>query len=512
MDGGPSGVCNRHAPNHLAKNTEVKSLLRERKQIGIAAACVVLIYGCAEDPNQGPASNGEKNSREAAQPNVLLIAVDDLNDWVGYTGAHPDTRTPNIDALAQRGTAFTQAYSQYPLCGPSRASLFAGLLPSTLGLYRHPRPDDLVVEAAEKHDTVLMHTFFRENGYKTMAAGKLMHRHVPEGSVDLSDARRSWDRMPDGNRVNFSSDGTMTDWGPFPGPEAEMSDPMTAEWAVQRLQENHEDPFLLMVGFIRPHVPWHVPQEYFDLFGDAKELTLPPYRADDLDDVSAYAQKTNTRAEMPRTPWLIRNDVWHDMVQAYLASVNFADHYVGQVLDALENSPYADNTIIVLFSDHGYLLGEKNTTQKHSLWERANKVPLIIAGPGLPKGERRAQTVGLLDIYPTLLDLANLPANPVNEGHSLKPILDDEGIDWDFPTITQYRLEDEGTDFHGQTVQSGPWRYSLYGDGSEELYNHQDDPNEWTNLAANPETREQHSELIESLKDQLPTGFFTAAL
>ncbi len=291
----------------------MKSLLRERTRILITVSCVLLFFGCAENSNQDSASSSEVIGQEALRPNVLLIAVDDLNDWVGYTSAHADTRTPHIDALAQRGTAFTQAYSQYPLCGPSRASLFAGLLPSTLGLYRHPRPDDLVVEAAEEHNTVLMHTFFRQNGYKTMAAGKLMHRHVPEGSVDLSDSRRSWDRMPDGNRVNFSSDGTMTDWGPFPGPEAEMSDPMTAEWAVERLQETHENPFLLMVGFIRPHVPWHVPQEYFDLFGDVKELALPPYRADDLDDVPAYAQKTNIQPQMPQTPWLIQNDVWHDM-------------------------------------------------------------------------------------------------------------------------------------------------------------------------------------------------------
>ena len=476
----------------------------------VAVASILLLSSCFNESAEHPEGVNAETSLETLRPNVLLIVVDDLNDWVGYTGAHPDTRTPNIDALAQRGTAFTQAYSQYPLCGPSRASLFAGLLPSTLGLYRHPRPDTRVVEAAEAHDTVLLHTFFRQNGYKTMAVGKLMHRHVPEGSVDLSGGRGDWGRMPDGNRVNFSSDGTMTDWGAFPGPESEMSDPMAAAWAVERLEETHDRPFLLMVGFLRPHVPWHVPPKYFDLFGDAKKISLPPYRADDLDDVPAYAQKTNIQPQMPQTPWLIRNDVWHDMVQAYLASVNFADHYVGQVLEALAESPYADNTVIVLISDHGYLLGEKNTTQKHSLWERANKVPLIIAGPGLPKGETRTQTVGLLDIYPTLLDLANLPANPVNEGHSLKPILDDESIDWDYPTITQYRLEEEGSDFHGQTVQSGPWRYSLYGDGSEELYNHRDDPNEWTNLAADPESREQYSELIESLKDQLPTGFFAA--
>ena len=468
--------------------------------VTLVAMAALFSTGCSE--------SGEAVESPQARPNVLLIAVDDLNDWVGYTGTNTDTRTPHIDALAAQGTAFTQAFSQFPICGPSRASLFAGMLPSTLGIDYQPRQDTLVVAAAREQGSVLLHSFFRQNGYKTMAVGKLLHRHVPGGSVDMSGGRGDWDKMPDGNRVNFEAVGTSTDWAPYPGPEAEMSDPTTAAWAVERLQETHDQPFLLMVGFLRPHVPWHVPQEYFDEVGEAKALTLPPYRADDLDDISAYAQQTNIRSYMPQTPWLIEDDVWHDMVQAYLASVNFADYYIGQVLDALANSPYAYNTIVVLFSDHGYLLGEKNTTQKHSLWERANKVPLIIAGPGLPQGARRTQTVGLLDIYPTLLDLAGLPANPVNEGHSLRPVLNDAAVQWDYPTITQYRRELDGIDYRGQTVQSGPWRYSLYGDGSEELYNHQDDPYEWTNLAANPEAREQHRALIDRLKAQLPDGFF----
>ena len=464
---------------------------------------VTFVIGCA------PQTSDEEKSTETGRPNVLMIVVDDLNDWVGYTGTHPDTRTPHIDALAERGTVFTQAFSQFPLCGPSRASLFSGLLPGTLGLLEHPEPDSLVVEAAENHNTALLHTYFGANGYQTMAVGKLLHRHVPEGSVDLSGGRGDWDQMPDGKEVNFFSDNTMTDWAPYPDPEAEMSDPTAAAWAVQRLQETHDQPFLLMVGFLRPHVPWHVPPTYFDAIGDANALTLPPYRADDLVDVPYYAQQMNIADGYPRTSWAIDNGVWNDIVQAYLASVNFADHYVGQVLDALEKSPYADNTIVVLFSDHGYLLGEKNTFQKHNLWERANKVPLIVAGPDIPRGESRQQTVGLIDIYPTLLDLAGLPPNPVNQGHSLKPILSDADIAWDYPTITQWRRgQDEDVDLLGQSIQSGPWRYSLYGDGSEELYNHQDDPNEWTNLAADPGFAEQHRLLMDSLKDQLPAGFF----
>ncbi|MFQ5983600.1 MAG: sulfatase-like hydrolase/transferase, partial [Woeseiaceae bacterium] len=265
-----------------------------------AVALTSLVLGCS--PQQ---QEEQETVNATATPNVLIIAVDDLNDWVGYTGTHPDTITPNIDALAARGTVFTQAYSQFPLCGPSRASLFAGMLPSSLGLLKQPRPDSVVAEAAAKHDSLLLHSYFREHGYKTMAVGKLLHEHIPEDSVDLSGGRGDWDRMVDNERINFDSDNTMTDWAVYPYPEAEMSDPTAAVWAVERLQETHDQPFLLMVGFLRPHVPWYVPEQYFDAVGDADALTLPPYRADDLDDVPSYAQRMNVRDGYPRTNWAI---------------------------------------------------------------------------------------------------------------------------------------------------------------------------------------------------------------
>ena len=455
----------------------------------------------------------EETVSESSPPNVLFIAVDDLNDWVGYTGTHPDARTPNIDALAERGTAFTQAFSQYPLCGPSRASLFSGMLPSTLDVFGQPRPDTVVSDAAAKHNSALLHSYFSQNGYKTMAVGKLLHRHLPEGSVDVSGDRGDWDKMPGDKEVNWVSERTLTDWAVYPEPEEEMSDAMAAEWATERLAEEHDSPFMLMVGFLRPHVPWYVPQQYFDAIGPSELVSYPPYKENDLDDLSAYSIGLNFIDHMPRTEWARETGVWQDAVHSYLASVNFADHYVGQVLDALEASPYADNTIIVLFSDHGYLLGEKNTFQKHSLWERANKVPLIIAGPNLPKGERRSQTVGLIDIYPTLLELAGLPANPVNEGHSLAALIDDADASWDYPAITQFRRKgDDEIERSGQAIQSGPWRYSLYADGSEELYNHEDDPNEWTNLVATPVSADQHRELIDSLSAQLPSDFFESTM
>jgi arylsulfatase A-like enzyme len=444
-----------------------------------------------------------------AKPNVLLIAVDDLNDWVGFTGGHPDTLTPNLDALAARGTVFNQAYAQFPLCGPSRASIFSGLLPSQLNMYSHPSDND-VAKTAQQNGTPLLHTYFRQHGYKTMAVGKILHRHVPKGSVDLSGGRGGWDKMPDGKEVNFFSTDTSTDWGPYPGPEDEMSDPKAADWAIKRLQEKHEKPFMLMTGFIRPHVPWHVPQKYYDTFSPASALTLPPYKSDDLADISPYARKTNTIKHMPKTKIAIKENYWHDIIQSYLASVNFADYHIGRVLKALEKSPYADNTVIVLFSDHGYLLGEKGTFQKHALWGRANKAPLIFVGPNVPAGESRDQPVGLIDIYPTLLDLVGLPAIPVHQGHNLQPLLANAQQQWDHPVITQYKKgykKTAGSQYTGQAIQSGNWRYSLYGDGSEELYNHAEDPNEWHNLANDQGIAKLHRARIEQLKAQLPKDF-----
>ncbi|MEE4217824.1 MAG: sulfatase [Xanthomonadales bacterium] len=475
-----------------------------RSSLGLlVAGCLLLCgYGYADTAPQGP------ESAPGNKPNILFIAVDDLNDWVGYTGVNPSTITPNIDALAERGTAFTNAFTQYPVCGPSRASLFAGLLPGTLGFTSQPR-DPEVTEAAQELGTPLLHSYFAQNGYKTMAVGKLLHRHIPQGSVDESGGRGDWDRLEDGERLNWDTDRTMTDWGVYPYPEEEMSDPMAAGWAVERLREEHDRPFMLMVGFLRPHVPWYVPQRWFDAMGDAGELTLPPYKPDDLEDVPDYAVATNIAQGYPRTEWAIEAGQWNNIVHAYLASVHFVDHYVGQVLDALAKSPYAANTIVVLWSDHGYHLGEKNTFQKHSLWERSGKVPLVLAGPGVPKGETRNQAVGLIDIYPTLLDLAGLPENPVNAGHSLKPLLDDASMDWDNPVITQWRRNRDNWDRRGQAVQYGPWRYSLYGDGSEELYNHADDPNEWNNLAADTDAAARHRELMDKLKAFLPADYYT---
>lgn len=410
----------------------------------------------------------------AERPNVLFMAVDDLNDMAKFCGRYPDAKTPNMDRLAERGTVFTNAHCQFPLCGPSRASVMSGLFPWTLGYQDHVSDKALQRRAAEL-GTDLLHNWFAKHGYKTMAVGKVCHKHVPKGSVDESGGRGAFNEPTGRMRVNWPQNGTGTDWAASPERDDQLPDHHAAAWAVEQLQQQHDRPFLLMVGFLRPHVPWYVPQKWFDLY-DRDELTLPPFQPDDLDDIPDVSRKLNIHPSMPRTDWAIENDQWRNIVHAYLASISFADHQVGKVLDALDASVYRDNTIIVLGSDHGYHMGEKNTFQKHSLWERSSHVPLVVAGGAAKAGNRCDQVVRLIDLYPTLLDMCSLPENPKNEGRSLVPLLQDSSTDWPWPAFTGWKQ-------NSLAVQNDRYRYIYYDDGSEELYDHHADLHEHHNIA-----------------------------
>lgn len=422
-------------------------------------------------------------------PNVLFISVDDLNDFPAYTQRYPDAITPNMDRLAGQGVVFNRAYCQFPTCGPSRASLMSGLLPTTIG-GKEKMEDEELQQRAHELGTRLLHEYFAEHGYATYAVGKLCHHHVPEGSVDASGGRGSFSAGLGRMGVNWACKQTSTDWAAVEKPEEEFPDYQAASWAIDQIQSSHEKPFLLMVGFLSPHVPWYAPKKWFDLYDPAK-LTRPPYKEDDLDDIPAASLRVNIQTYMPHTDWAIKQNQWGQILQAYLASVSFMDHQLGRILDALESSPFKDNTVIVLWSDHGYHMGEKNTFQKHSLWDCAGRAPLLFAGKNIQKGAWSERVVSLLDIYPTLLDLCGLPENPKNEGRSLVPLLKDPEQAWPYPAITAWRE-------NCFAMQTQRYRYMRYEDGSEELYDHETDPNEWTNLAGNPE----FSTVKEELSDQ----------
>ena len=440
----------------------------------------------------------------AQRPNVIFISVDDLNNFTGFAG-HPDAITPNMDRLASQGVNFSRAYCSYPLCGASRASLMTGVYFTELNTTRVQPDDDEVKDRIEAMGSSLLHTYMGDRGYKTMAVGKILHRHVPDGSVDLSGGRDPFDSNENifGERVrsnwpldlNHDTATTLTDWGLYVGEnglgtEADMSDTISADWAVERLQENHTDPFMLMVGFLHPHVPWYVPQKYFDMY-DPAELTLPPYLATDFDDISA-AGAALINVGFPTTQWAIASSQWRIILQAYLANVSYVDVQIGRVLDALDNSPYASNTIVVLWGDHGYHLGEKNIFQKNTLWDRSVVTPLIIKAPGMAAGAKCDRVVSLIDIYPTLLDLCDLPPNDVARGRSLKPLLQDPTLPWEHPAFTEHR--------GNNAVQYGDLRLITYADGTEELYDLTNDPDEWTNLVDNP----AYSDELAMLRDMSP--------
>nr|WKN37280.1 sulfatase [Tunicatimonas sp. TK19036] len=460
------------------------------KALSISAILFLSLYSVS------PAQPASKSSE---RPNVLFIAVDDLNDWLGCMEGHPDTKTPNLDRLAARGVLFQNAHCQAPLCGPSRASLMTGLRPSTTGIYGMIDDDKIRDNNEATEDIIFLPEYFQQQGYHTMGIGKLFHQHAPVGILDESGGRAKGFGPVPKERFVWDGDGgenygrTSTDWGAYPAEDSLMPDYQSAQWAAERLQRDYEQPFFLAVGFLRPHVPWYVPQPWFDLHA-SKDLARPPYKADDLEDVPDVALQINDLPMMPSTDWAIESGSWNDMIQAYLACVSFVDYQVGQVLDALDNSQFADNTIIVLWSDHGYRMGEKGTFAKHALWEEATHAPLFMAGPEIPAGKVVNEPVELLSIYPTLLELAGIPHYSRNEGRSLVPLIKDEPTEDEWYAITTFGM-------NNHSVRTQDERYIRYEDGTEEFYDHTTDPNEWTNVT----DQEKYQAKKEALRNYLPS-------
>jgi arylsulfatase A-like enzyme len=433
----------------------------------------------------------------ADQPNVLFIAIDDLNDWVGCLKTHPQAYTPNIDKLAARGMLFTNAHCQGPICGPSRASLLSGLYPHSTGIYGQPAKS--LWSTDKRFKDKLLPQYFAAHGYHTMGVGKISHGGANQKNIFLEAGssgnsgpkpkKRFHYHLPD---VKWS--GTQTDWGAFPDTDSKMPDHQSADWAVERLGKKYDKPFFLAVGFIRPHVPFYVPKKWFERF-PLDGIQLPPIQSDDLTDVPDISRRMHELPKYPNLKYLQKDDgkQFKLCVQAYLACIAFVDHQAGRVLAALEKSPHAKNTVIVLFSDHGYHIGEKDRVSKHSLWEESTRVPMVIVRPGQMKGKSCVQPVGLIDLFPTLTGLCGLPPVKTNEGRSLQPLLENPEADWPFAVLTTYARGNHA-------LRSSRYRYIRFEDGSEELYDHKTDPNEWTNLADRSDMRS----VIEQFKPHLP--------
>jgi arylsulfatase A-like enzyme len=425
-----------------------------------------------------------------ARPNVLFLAIDDLNDWIGCLGGHPQVKTPNLDKLAKRGTLFINAHCQAPVCNPSRTSVLLGLRPSTTGIYSL-QPSFKKVPKYANHVTIPK--AFKLNGYATSTMGKIYHSALPKGEFDKAGSRPSLpNRFPDEKLVKTPQNHKLVDWGIWPPKDSDQLDYKTADWAVNELSQKPKGPFFMAVGFFRPHVPLYASQKWFDLYPE-DFLVLPPIRRDDRKDTPRFSWYLHWELPEPRLKFLDESKQLKNKVRSYLASVSFVDSQVGRVLDALKESGLEDNTIIVCWSDHGYHLGEKEITGKNTLWDPTARVPLMFAGPGISKGARCGRPAELLDIYPTLAELCGLKSVPKEiEGLSLVAQLKDAKAPRSRPAITSHG---PGND----SARSETHRYIRYADGSEELYDIRKDPHEFKNLASDPKTKKIRSKLASYL-------------
>jgi len=437
------------------------------------------------------------DSPKPVKPNVLFIAIDDQNDWIGAFGGHPLAKTPHIDRLAKRGTVFLNAHCNAPLCNPSRTSLMLGLRPTTTGIYGLA-PWFRTLD--EWKDRVTLPQHFKAHGYKTYTSGKIYHGGVggpqkrqaefdvwgPAGGIGVKPEKKLIGPTPMGNNP-------LMDWGVFPHKDEDKGDYQVASWTVEQIKNAPKDePFFIAAGFFLPHVPCYATQKWFDLYPD-DDSVLPPVLKNDRADTPRFSWYLHWNLPEPRLKWVQENNQWRNLVRSYLACTSFVDAQVGRIVEALEAAGQADNTIIVLWGDHGWHLGEKGITGKNTLWDRGTKVPLLFAGPGVSNAARTTQPAELLDIYPTLIDLCGLKPRTVLEGLSLVPQLKDAQAKRERPAITSHNQGNHG-------IRSERWRYIHYADGSEELYDMKNDPNEWTNVVAKTE----HASVITEHRRWLP--------
>ena len=422
---------------------------------------------------------------EDSRPNVLMIAIDDLNHWVGHLGRNPQTKTPHIDRLAMQGTSFSRAYCTAPACNPSRASLMSGMRPSTTGCYLNSqnwRP-------GISEDKLLNSQFFNA-GYRVYGCGKIYH-----GAADRGGDWHDYFNGPGKTKIHPDA----KDQGvggiafyPLANSDEEMPDYRVVSYGIEKLNEESDKPFFLAIGLVKPHMPFSVPKKWFDMF-PLDSIELPPHREDDLNDIPPSGVKM-AGPEGDHAA-IVKSGRWKEAVQAYLATVAFCDSQVGRILDALEKSPHRDNTIVCLWSDHGWSLGEKSHWRKFALWEEPTRTVFIWKAPGVTKASTVCgRTVDFSSVYPTLCELTGLPHPAHLDGMSLAPLLRDSQSVWPHPAITTHG-------FKNHTVRTEDWRYIRYANGDEELYDEANDPLEYTNLAQVP----TYAEKIQELAGHLPT-------
>lgn len=507
----------------------------------LTAALLSALPSSAEEPRQtrrspGADTSARETNADDGRPNVLFIAIDDLNDWLGCLKGHPQVKTPHIDALARRGVLFTNAHCAAPLCSPSRAATFSGRHPFQTGVFGN---DDDIRKV--EPNAILLPEYFARHGYRTLGTGKLLHngskgivqdgyfphqrwspfdpkdvlytpdelptkgtnnpRHLIRFGADQQEIVLPFNRMPSDRRPNAPA-GESFDWGPVDVPDSAMGDGQITDWAIERLRESGGSPFFLAVGFYRPHIPLYAPRRYFELYDDL-DVLLPPVREDDLDDLSSTGKEWALEAVTAGAhATVVEYGQWQAAVKGYLACISFVDSQVGRIIQALDEHPGASNTVVVLWSDHGWHLGEKQHWGKWTGWQRSTHVPLIVLPPrdsppaGFHSGSACAEPVSLLDLYPTLIELCRLPPRGDLAGTSLVPLLSNPNQDTGRMVVTTF---DDGN----YSLTGRRWHYIRYRDGSEELYDSQADPHEWKNLADERTFRPQLEVMSRELDRQL---------
>ncbi|MFB0613617.1 sulfatase [Aurantiacibacter poecillastricola] len=452
--------------------------------------CALMLSSCVTNP-ESSASREDPPAR-----NVLFIVSDDLNTRLGTYGAQ--VLTPNIDRLAQAGVRFDRAYSQFPWCAPSRASFMTGLRPDTVGVH------DLTTPLRAKHpDLVTLPELFRQNGYFTGRVGKIFHQGVPGGvGKPGGDDPQSWDVAIDPaghdlevldrleNMTPGTHIGSALAFYEDAADDLLQTDGMVASEAIRLMKEHRDEPFFIAAGFYRPHVPEVAPASYFDLY--------------DLDRIPAWSIADQGRVPDASAAWLPDDFGMTELeqrrfIRSYYAATSFVDAQVGRLLAALEENGLSENTIVVFVSDHGFLLGEHDQWMKTVLWEPSARVPLVIYAPQMEgNGAASPRLVELIDLFPTLADLANLPSPPMLEGRSLIPLLRQPILDgWDKPVFTQVA--------GGRSVRTARWHYAEFEAGREgrQLFDHTVDPHETRNLADDPRYADVVAQLAALLPDQV---------
>ena len=457
---------------------------------------------------------------EQGRPNVLFIAIDDLNDWISVFGGHPKAVTPHMDRLATSGAmVFQNAHCAGSVCCPSRSAMLSGFMPSRSGIYSNSQ-NMLDAPLVQTHAT--LPEYFSKHGYVSLSMGKIYHKHATAHGLDAGQwAYDLYEPAQGGGGVNpdrltsrnknlingkpgspsqhNQGGGTEFAWGPTQKGKEVTKDYQTAVWAGGQLQKSYDKPFFMAIGLSKPHLPFYVPQEFFDLYDPAEDY-MPPFREDDLEDILTPRGKQKFQASGDYL-WLKQHNLLNEAARAYLAATSYADACLGVIFDALRKSPHYHNTVVFIWGDHGWHLGEKLRYRKGTGWSESTRIPFVVRMPGMTARQDCHRLVNMIDFYPTLIELCGLPEKTMLDGHSFAPLLKNPVLVWDYPTVT---VHGEGN----ASVRDERWRFIRYSDGTKELYDLQTDPQEWHNLISRPST--QGKAAMQRLASLLPETFAKA--